>query len=238
MKLVRIFKILLVILMLIAAIWGYNRLTNPLLFPITNVAVKGDYHDVKEQQLKELILPYAQAGFFGLSARELEQALLTNPWIKEVTIRRIWPSNLDITLSEKQPVAIWNHTGLLMSDGTYLTPEHHELPTDLPQFTGPENQQQQVLTAWLQMNQLLTPLNLTVKTIDLSDRHSWTIKLSNDITVILGQNQIWERLKNFVAIYPKVIGDNKRLATSVDIRYQNGLAVKWGNPASLKLRRT
>jgi cell division protein FtsQ len=231
MKLVRIFKILLVILILIAAIWGYQRLTNPQLFPITNVAVKGDYHDVKEQQLKELILPYVQAGFFGLSAGKLEQALLTNPWIKEVTIRRIWPSILEITLSEKQPVASWNHTGLLMSDGTYLTPENHELLENLPQFTGPENQQQQVLTAWTQINQMLAPLNLTVMVIDLSDRLSWTIKLNNNITVILGQNQIWDRLKNFVAIYPKVIGDNKRQALNVDIRYQNGLAVKWGKKA-------
>ena len=81
------------------------------------------------------------------------------------------------------------------------------------------------------MNQMLAPLNLTVAVIDLSERRSWTIKLSNDITVILGQNQIWDRLKNFVAIYPKVIGDNKRQALSIDIRYQNGLAVKWGKKA-------
>ncbi|MSP53856.1 MAG: cell division protein FtsQ/DivIB [Gammaproteobacteria bacterium] len=238
MKLRLVFKISLVILFLVLVTWGYRRLTDPLIFPITNIAVKGDYPNVKEQQLKDIILPYAQLGFFGLSAPQLEQALLQDPWINQVTIRRIWPSRVEITLSEKHPVAIWNQTGLLMSDGTYLIPVNHALPDDLPHFTGPQNQQQQVLTTWIQMQQLFAPLNLTVQTIDLSDRRSWTLKLSNDITVIVGQNEIWERLKSFVAIYPKVIGDNKRQAVSVDLRYQNGLAVKWGDPASLKLRKT
>lgn len=231
MKLRLLLKLILIALLIILGLWGYQRLTNPLLFPITHVSIKGDYHDIKEQQLKELILPYAQSGFFGMSASKLEQGLLTNPWIKEVTIRRIWPSSLEITISEKQPVAIWNHTGLLMSDGTYLIPENHQLPENLPHFTGPEHQEQQVLSAWNQMQQLFIPLNLTVQTVDLSDRRSWTIKLSNGILVVIGQNQIWDRLKSFVAIYPKVIGDNQRQAISVDLRYQNGLAVKWGKRA-------
>jgi cell division protein FtsQ len=232
MKLGLIVKLSLLVLLGVFAIFGYQRLTNPLLYPITLVTVKGNYADIKTEQLKELILPYAQMGFFGISGNKLEQALLTNPWVNEVTIRRIWPSTLEITLSEKQPIAIWNHTDLLMNDGTCLLIEDHKLPPNLPHFTGPENQQVQVLQAWQQMQQLFAPLNLTVQAIDLSERQSWTIKLSNNIVVIIGQNQLWERLRSFVKVYPNVIADNQRQAISVDLRYQNGLAVKWAKPAN------
>lgn len=231
MKLRLLFKISLVILFLALGAWGYNHLTDPLNFPITNVAVKGDYPNVKEQQLKNLILPYAQQGFFGLSATKLEKGLLSIPWIGEVVIHRVWPSTLEITLTEKQAVAIWNGTSLLMSDGSYFTPEKEQLPNGLPLLFGPINQQQLVFTSWQQMNQLFAPLNLTVQVVELSERQSWTLKLSNEITVVVGQNQLWERLKSFVQIYPKVIGDNAREAQRVDLRYQSGLAVKWAKKA-------
>ena len=56
MKLRLVFKISLVLLFLVLVTWGYRRLTDPLIFPITNIAVKGDYPNVKEQQLKDIIL--------------------------------------------------------------------------------------------------------------------------------------------------------------------------------------
>lgn len=207
--------------------WSYFSLVNPILFPIRKVQVRGSYSHVSTQFLQKLITPYVKASFFGLSATNLQHRLEQIPWIAEASIRRKFPSTIVITLQQQQPILIWNNTSLMNQQGVLFTPDSSTIPKNLPRLIGPDGQQQQVFSMMQQLNQFLTPLQLTVQQLNLSSRGAWVMQVSNGIVVVLGKQNIWARLQQFIEVYPKIIGDRANKVISVDLRYPNGLAVKW-----------
>jgi cell division protein FtsQ len=215
------------ILSIVLLIWGYSELIDPRVFPIKTVIVDGEYTKTPSVELQNLMTPYAKQGLFGFSAIDLKKELQQLPWVDHVIIRRVWPETLDVTLSEKQPIVLWNKTALLTTDGILFTPDQKTMPTELPQINGPDDKAITLLAAYKKMNQFLTPLHLTIQQFNVTPRNSWTIILSNQIMIIVGKEDIWNRWQQFVVLYPKVIGDNASKAVSVDLRYSNGIAVVW-----------
>jgi cell division protein FtsQ len=223
----KIFRWLCVLIVVIALIIVYVWLSNPRSFPIKNVQVKGSYSHESNQALENIITPYVHTSIFGLSASALQQRLLQLPWLADVNIRRVFPATIVITLQEKQPIYVWNDTALMTADGTAFTPALETFPSNLPKLIGPDDQQQLLFSTMEQINQLLQPLNITVQQLTLSDRGSWSMVLSNGIAVMIGKQNLWDRLQQFVTVYPKVIGPKAQHALSVDLRYPNGFAIQW-----------
>jgi cell division protein FtsQ len=200
---------------------------NPESFPITTVQVKGQYPHIKPQVLQEVITPYTKKSFFAFSPWKLRAALQQIPWVGTANIRRVWPTTVEVTITEKQPIALWNGQALMAADGSLFTPHVLIYSKELPRLSGPKDQEAMLFASMQKMNQLLHPLNLTVQQLILSPRHSWSLMLSNHIQVVMGQDNIWLRLEQFIETYPKVIGDKAGQALSVDLRYPNGMAVQW-----------
>jgi cell division protein FtsQ len=216
-----------VVFVAILLIWAAIKLDNPYSFPITTVQVKGDYSHVSNQQLEKIITPYLHASFFGLHSFNLQHALQQIPWVGPVNVRRVFPGTVEITVNEKQPVLVWNNTQLLTAQGVAFSPAANTFPKNLPALNGPGDEQQNMLQTQQQLNQLLQPLQLSVQQLVLSDRRAWTMVLNNGITVTLGKQNIWPRMQQFVAVYPKVVGNKAKRAISVDLRYPNGFTVQW-----------
>lgn len=220
--------LILLIVILTMSFRGYQHLRDPLRFPITLVQVKGDYTHEEPKQLKTVITPFAEMGFFNLSSNDLQQTLTTTfPWVAKVNIRRRWPAILELDFVEKRAVAVWNQQALLADDVTVFMPPKSQFPVNLPQITGPDDQQIPLYAALQRMDQLFSALNLSVTAINLSSRHSWTIVLNNGITVIIGKVDIWTRIRRFIDVYPEIIGENAKKVASIDLRYPNGIAVTW-----------
>jgi len=69
------------------------------------------------------------------------------------------------------------------------------------------------------------------------ERKSQTIKLSNGIELILGRIDVEKRLMKFVKAYKTQLQHDKRKIEKVDLRYTNGLAVKWTSSLSSNNKR-
>lgn len=203
-------------------------LRNPRYFPITTVKIQGDYRHIEPSILKKVITPYAEQGFFAISALALRTKLGALPWVKSANIRRQWPNVLIITLAENIPIAIWNNQSLLLDNGDVFTPNALLYSQELPLLSGPTRQQKLVIGSYHKFNQILKPLQLSVQQLSLSERHAWRLVLSNHTIVVLGQKDIAGRLQRFVNIYPSIMAKRaKKNLLSVDLRYPNGVAARW-----------
>lgn len=220
-------RILLGVCLLIVLSVLYFWLTNPKAFPIEHVVVKGSYPHVQNQQLQQMITPYARQGLFGLSASRLQKNLEQIPWIAEANIRRQFPATIVVTLTEEQPVYIWNNKSLMTHDGKLFTPERDSFPKHLPSLSGPEQEYQLLFSTMQSINQLLQPLQLTLTNLKLSERGSWTMVMSNGIEVMIGKHDLWARLQQFVKVYPQALAAKQKKIVSIDLRYPNGFAVMW-----------
>jgi len=205
----------------------YYKLSSVRSFPIKIVKVKGDYIHVDNAILRNTIKPFVNVSIFTLHAAALQASLEQIPWVANANVRRMFPATLIVTINEKQPIAVWNNKALLTADGKLFVVPQGGYPSGIPHLNGPVDQQQDLLKTMQSMNVMLQPLDVSVQQLNLSARNSWSLVLSNGISVTLGQKDLWQRLQRMVIIFPKIIGSRADDVLSMDLRYPNGIAVQW-----------
>ncbi|MGB6975923.1 MAG: cell division protein FtsQ/DivIB [Gammaproteobacteria bacterium] len=210
-----------------AGVWGWHWLKRPNLLPISNVAIQGNFQHVKQNTLETIINPYLTAGFFHLNITDLQQALLQMPWIDMVSVSRIWPNKMVIVITERQAMARWGKDALLDKQGTLFRPPLTSFPPGLPLLNGMDDQVVRVWQEYQQMAAALMPLHLRIVELDLTPRHSWSLVLSSGTRVLLGRLDVMQRLNHFIKLYPKLFVARINFLESVDLRYPNGMAIRW-----------
>lgn len=220
-----------IIALITIVIWSFRQHRNSL---ITKVRVIAPYTHISPAPLQKAIADHIAGTFFGIDVATLRQELIAIPWVHEVYIRRKWPDTLIIKIDEQQPIAQWKNEALLGIDGALFTPPKNSFPPSLPLLLGPEESVREVVTTYQEMERILFPLHFKVAQLDLNEQGNWHItmrredKTGNDITVFLGNDNILAKLQGFVAAYPKIVlNDPERIIETIDLRYKNGIAVKW-----------
>lgn len=214
-------------IVVIAILQGILLLRDEKHFPFRHVTIKVDQTHIAPLLIQQIVSTHLHGSFFSLDVNELEQALLAIPWVHDVSFSRIWPDRLLVSLHEQQAVARFGAFGLVNSAGELFTPPVATLPNNLPQLDGPMNSQRDLLMVWQRYSRLLSPLGLKITALRLDDRLSLQLTLNNHMIVLLGRTMMDERLTQFLAWYPRVIGAREMEVETIDLRYPNGIAVQW-----------
>lgn len=213
---------------LVAGVWYVvQALQNPNILPIKSVSISADAENISAATLKNVVAQNSAGGFFSLNTEQLKNNLMSLPWVKSVDIQRVWPNQLKIKVKERQVAELWGTVGAVDSDGNLFFPEAQTLPKNLPVLNGPNEHATDVVNLYKNLSLILAPASMTISTLTLSDRGSWQLQLNNGLLVILGNDDVASRFKKFIALYPKIIGENSSKALTVDLRYPNGIAVLW-----------
>lgn len=208
-----------------------NNLSLSDYFPIKTVRVYG-LNRVDQSEVRNVLFPFVNHGFFSINVDSIRYRLRQMPWVSDLYVRRVWPDQVVITLVEKNPVARWNENILLSEGGELFTPKLASFPSDLPRFSGPTGQQIFMLRNFCDINRLLLPLRAKISYLELTPFLTWKLILDNGITMQIGHKDILTRLNQFVKVYPKIVGMRANDVDSIDLRYSNGVAVRWKEMAS------
>lgn len=224
--LIKSFKLSLLGVIVLVLIFALNQIKFSHYFPIKTVRVFGADH-VDHEAFKDMLSPLAKTGFFNVKVEMIRDRLLELPWVSHIVVRRIWPDEINIMVKEKEAVAAWNGQSLISSTGELFFPDVASFPRDLPQFIGPPGQQLAMLETLKEIDQRLQPLQVKVSCLELSPYQSYRVTLDNGIVLRLGDKDILTRIDHFVKVYAKIIGKSAYDVESVDLRYPNGIAVRW-----------
>lgn len=195
-------------------------------FPIKTVKIVASFEHLDPNNIKNIVNPYTTSGFLNFNSAKLGQDLIDVPWIHSVSIQKIWPDQIIITLEEQKPVAFWNTNSLLNKDGKIFTPDLNNFTEKLPHLFGQDEDAKEILSAFFAMNQILLPLQYSITDLIVNNRHAVTITLNTGTKIILGEDDVLEKLRFFVRNYPKIQGAHKK-ASVINLCYHNGLAVRW-----------
>jgi cell division protein FtsQ len=146
------------------------------------------------------------------------RALKQLPWVKDVVIERRWPDTLYITLTERKPLALWQHNQkihLIDQDGSEIPSQPIETHRNLPLVIGEGAPQftQQLLDA---LNQTPALKKLVTAAIRVGNRR-WNLKLQNNLTILLPEDNLvqslasLERLEREMHVFEKA-------KTTIDLR--------------------
>ncbi|NCO19381.1 MAG: cell division protein FtsQ, partial [Gammaproteobacteria bacterium] len=96
----------------------------------------------------------------------------------------------------------------------------------LPRLQGPQARAGEIFERWQELRILLQPADLEIALLALDPRGAWRIELNDGRELLLGREQLEQRLGRFLAVRSELAryDDIRR----IDLRYPNGLALVRG----------
>lgn len=197
-------------------------------FPITKVNVEGGFKHVSPEDVQTAVMPFVGSGFFQLDIDTIKQALAEMPWVEAVVVRKVWPDTVFVHVKEQSILARWGEHGLLNRNGMPFYPTLESIDENLPLLLGPEGSHKHVADHYKTTNVLLRDLDLELTKLVYTARGSWQLEFSNDQVVMLGSENVSQRMHRLAGLYGELV--NSRAGESlvkIDMRYDTGIAVQW-----------
>ena len=195
-------------------------------WPIEVVRIDGPVRHTDRERMKSIMARHAEAGFAAMDLTALRRDLVQLPWVREASLRRIWPDTLRVEVREHDPVAVWNGDALVSDEGTVFRPAAFS-GDGLARLSGPKGQGGAMLDRLRAFEQRLAPLDLGIAALEQDARRAWRLTLENGIVLRLGRDRVAERLGRFRAVWSGVLEPRAGRIDAVDLRYTNGFAVAW-----------
>ena len=201
------------------------KLQRSALLPVREVRVANALVNTSQQDIEKALRGRIAGNFFAVEPAEVRAALQQLPWVRRVTVRRVWPDRLEVGVEEHVALARWGNDALVNTYG-----ERFSAKTDrvLPLFLAPAGHETEVTLRYGSFKELLAPLGVVPERVVLSQRLAWQVRLSNGLHVMLGRDgeQAEARLRRFVGVYDSTLKTLQRKHEYVDLRYPNGFALR------------
>lgn len=213
-------------LALLLALWLRSGLIGSEQWPIRWLDVAGELERTSASQVRGAVADEASQGFFAADLEGVRARVEALPWVASAEVSRQWPDALLIDIAEHRPVARWNDDRLFSDRGEVFSVSGSERMQGLAQLRGPESRGEEVLERWQVMRRRLGRIGRDVAQLDLDQRGAWTVVLDNGVTLVLGREQVDTRLGRYIGAQA-ALADLARPIERIDMRYTNGLAVRW-----------
>ena len=199
--------------------------------PVQGLVLQGDMEYVSQDEIRNSLLQDSQVNnFFTLDVNEIQKRLLDIPWAYQVSIRKRWPALLYIYIIEQNPCALWGDKKLLSIRGHIFEAPRDKIKKPLVQLYGPDEMASAVWDQYLQFERILALNQYHISAVKMTNRHSWEISLINGPRLILGRENMLNKLQTFIDVFPKL--ENKEKIEYLDLRYDTGVAVQWKQEGS------
>jgi len=221
--------ILLVALLCVGA-WGalqYLRLHQA--FLLKKVTITGAYQQIGKARLQQGLMPFLDKGLFNVSSNKIRHWIQSNyPSIAEVDVSYTGFHNVRIHLRQYIPLAKLPDGELLSRTVKYYKPILSVDTHNIPLFKTDKIDVQKCMRQYRQWQMALLPLKLHITQMQ-HDVNGWHIALNQQISLMLGRDDIAQHFNTFIRVYPYLIDKapkSKQLAY-IDLRYHHGFAVRW-----------
>lgn len=202
------------------------------------VEVQGATRHIDKAAVEQGLWTQINAPLLDLDLQRLHESLVEQPWINEASIKRSWPAAIEVQLTEEVPVARWGGKGLLNHEGDIFWPELKPEYQSLPQLNGPSHETVRIMQQYHDLSQLFSRSQMRILGLTLEPRGAWDIELDNGIHIIAGREELMPRLRRFLDVYAAQLADRAAEVAEVDIRYTNGVAVRWKDGAGQQKNNT
>ncbi len=216
-----------------AAWYGFDSIASQ---PIRRVAFAGDTGKIAPADLEAFARGVAGAGAAGAgSLAAVREAARRIPWVREATVRRVFPDAVEVAFETHQALARRDDGSLVSVRGDVFNAEY---AGDLPRFSGPEGSAAAMTREYPAIRAAVGPLDATVKELRLTPRGAWQAVLAmsppspkrdGDLVLELGRGDILPRLARFAAAWTQLAPD-ARATRHADLRYANGFALEREKP--------
>lgn len=218
----RLVKIIVIMALFTSLVYSVKEVV-----PIKYVRIEGAFQYISKDEIKAVLEPLVDVGFFDANVQAIQDALTQLVWVESVKVNRVWPDALAIKIKEKHPYVRWGDEALINIRGEIITPKDIEPFTNLPILYGPEGQQVKSLEIMKGVNTALADQAMQMAEFSINNRWAWKIKLTTGLEILLGRNDQLKKLQRFMKTLDVLGREQVNAMAVVDLRYPNGYAVSW-----------
>ena len=222
--------VVIVALLIGIAVVGYNLYQSVLsqnLFPLKRVVIREPLHYGDLHEVSEIIRNHQQRDLMHMDIAVLAEEMQQLDWIAKASVYKRWPDTVEMDLVERVPVVRWGEKAFLDADGAAFTIPDNDKLRHLFTVHGPDGYEKQVLGYYQLIAPWLSKQQIAIQELYLDQRLVWHARLENGLDVILGRDQLNERLKKLIVVNDKVIEPYARYIDGIDLRYHDGFSVRW-----------
>ena len=221
--------LLLIIIIIIAFIIKNNLNNEKTYFQITDITI--DLKNIENSSvddIREVAKKYVRSkSFFNVDINYLQSKIENIDWISSANIRRSYPNEIIIFVTEHVPIAIWNNKDYLNQYGEIFTAnkKNNKFPILIS-----KNNKNKIIFEYLSLfsNDLIRHnINEKVVKIIEDDIRSISVILSSGITIKLGSKNVKEKIDIFFKVYQTLNSSDLSKMRYIDMRYSNGFSVGW-----------
>ena len=206
--------------------YAYTQITRNDVLPITELRLVGEFDRVESQILKELVANNINGNFFTVDVASIHRSVSSLPWVSFAWVDRVWPQTLQVRVVEEKPVAYLKGAGLLNARGeVFSTDSDTALSQSLPKLSGSMEDRQVLIEKYSEFSGYFQAYELSIALLDLDQRGSLTMQLSNGVELVLGHEDVGRRLNRFLKIFGQKMAQGETSFKHVDLRYANGFAL-------------
>jgi cell division protein FtsQ len=201
-------------------------------WPVRKLELRAEYNRVNAEQIRAAVENHLANGFFAIQLAEVQKAVAALPWVERVEARKQWPDTLELTVYERQAYARWGESRLISRAGEIFEVPSAEGMQGLPELSGPDERLAEVIAFHNECQRVFAGSGLSVRGVDLSARGSWRLTLASGALIEIGRLDASTRLKRFLDVWPRIASGASGPPVYVDLRYENGFAMRWATPDS------
>jgi cell division protein FtsQ len=202
-------------------------------YPIESVKVEGVKDQRRQQEVRKALAELVSGeNFFSVPLRQIYARAASISWVDGVEIRREWPNRLELRITERVPVAVWNESALVSSSGQPFKGIGKYSVEALPALFGPQDRLSAVMDYYHSMSKLLAPSGLVIRRIAVDARLTARLELNDGMRVVVDREQYARKLRRFSRLYETTLSSDSRDVASADLRYSDGIAIAWRDAAA------
>lgn len=200
-------------------------------FRISEIALAGQ-HEVSREDILNLAGVTGRSSLLFLDAARTRARLMSNPWIAQAAVLKLYPDRLRIEIKERKAYALWQKDGrvhVIAADGTVLQDFVSGRYTRLPLLVGEgaEHEAAVILDLLKRYPEIAKSVEASVRVAD----RRWTLHLTNGIDVLLPEHDPARALQHLVDLDR----DKKLLSrdiVKIDLRLADRVTVQQSDAAA------
>jgi cell division protein FtsQ len=194
--------------------------------PIEKITITGEFRQLDTDKLQQQLKPYLGAGFFSVDIQKVQDQVSQQPWIEEVSVRRVWPSKVVVSVIEKEAFARWDDSHLLSTRAEVFEAESKAY-MHLPLIHGYAGQSAELLQQYMKLKQKFAEKGIQLSALSEDSKGALSLLLDEHLRVNLGTDETEQKIYKMLAVYPMQIKPRKDFIKYIDFRYSNGFAIAW-----------
>ena len=161
------------------------------------------------------------------SAGDIVEAVQGLGWSHSVRVWRRWPDRMHIAVTREPLAARWGDDAYLTTNGDVV-----DLPDDvagegIPTLRTHQASGVEAMRLYGLLRSAAAGADLAIVELAENALGEWSVRLDNDVRVMLGANELRSRFARFLMVWTGELAGGDKRVQGVDARYPAGLAVAW-----------